>query len=99
MRSFINLYVLQNTIKMIQPRKMRWAGHVACMEQMLNAHYILVEKREGKRQLGRPRHRWDDNIRMDLRKIEWEVVDCIPLAQVTDKRRALMIAVMNLRVP
>jgi hypothetical protein len=58
---------------MIKSRRVRWTGHVARMGQMRNAYNILVEKCERKRYLGRPRRRWGDNIRMDLRKIEWEV--------------------------
>jgi hypothetical protein len=50
------------------------------MGAMRNAYNILVEKSEGKRPLGRPRHKWEYNIRMDLTEIVWEVVDCIHLA-------------------
>jgi hypothetical protein len=53
---------------MIKSRRMRCAGHVACMGEKRNAHKILVEKPEGKRLLGRPRRRWLDNIKMDLRQ-------------------------------
>jgi len=56
---------------------MRWVGHVACTGEMRNVYKILVGKSEGKRPLGRPRHRWEDNIRMDLREIRWEGVDWI----------------------
>jgi hypothetical protein len=56
-------------------------------------------KPEGKRPLGRPRHRWVDNIKMDLREVEWDVRDWIDLAQDRDRWRAYVIAVMNLRVP
>jgi hypothetical protein len=64
-----------------------------------NAYRILVEKLEEKRPLGRPRHRWEDNIRMDLREIEWGGMDWVDLAQDRDQRRALVNTVMNLQVP
>jgi hypothetical protein len=55
---------------MIKPRRMRWTGHVARMGPKRNAYRILVGKQEGKRPLGRSRHRWKDNIKMDLKDIE-----------------------------
>jgi hypothetical protein len=58
-----------------------------------------VGKPEGRMPLRRPRHRWDDNIRMDLREVGWGFVDWMELAQDRDKWRALVSAVMNLRVP
>jgi hypothetical protein len=61
-----------NIIRMIKSRRMRWAGHVARMGETRNAYRILVGKREGKRPLGRPRRRWVDNIKMDLREIGWD---------------------------
>jgi hypothetical protein len=64
-----------------------------------NAYRTLVEKPEGKRPLGRPRCRWLDNIKMDLREIGWSGVDWIARAQDRDQWRALVITVMNLRVP
>jgi hypothetical protein len=71
-----NLYSSPNIIiRMIMSRKMGWAGHVARMWEMRNAYTIVVGKPEGKRPLGRPRHRWEDNIEMDLREIGLEVVD------------------------
>jgi hypothetical protein len=60
---------------------------------------ILVGKPEGKRPLGRPRRRWVDNIKMNLREIGWHGVDWIELAQDRDQWRALVNTVMNLRVP
>jgi hypothetical protein len=59
----------------------------------------MVGKPEGKRPPGRPRHRWEDNIRMDLREIGWEGVDWIHMAQDNDQWRAVVNTVMNLRVP
>jgi hypothetical protein len=69
------------------------------MEEVRSAYNILVGKLEGRRPLGRPRRRWEDNIRMDLREIGLEDVDWIHLAQDTDRWRALVNTVMNLRVP
>jgi hypothetical protein len=64
-----------------------------------SAYRILVGNPEGKRPLGRPRRRWEDNIRMNLREIEWGGVDWIEMAQDTDQWNALVNKVMNLRVP
>jgi hypothetical protein len=64
-----------------------------------NANRILVGNPEGKRPLGRPRRRWMDNIKVDLREIEWDGGDWIDLAQDRDQWRALVNTVMNLRVP
>jgi len=77
--------------------RMRWAGHIARMEEMRNAYNILVGKSEGKRRLGRPRRRWEDNIRIVLMELGWEGVDWIHLAQDTDHWRALLNTVINLR--
>jgi hypothetical protein len=68
------------------------------MVEMINAYKIFVGKPEGKRPLGKPRHKCEDNIRMDLREVEWEGVDWIYLAQDRDQWRAVMNMVMNLRV-
>jgi hypothetical protein len=64
-----------------------------------NAYRILVGKPEGKRPLGRPSHRWVNNLKMDLRKIRWDGMDWIDLAQERERWRALVNMVMNLRVP
>jgi hypothetical protein len=69
------------------------------MGEKRNAYRILVGMPEGKRPLGRPRHRWEDNIRMDLGHIGWGGMDWIDLAQDRDQWRALLNMVMNLRVP
>jgi len=60
---------------------MVWAGHVARMEEMRNALKIVVGKSDWKKQLGRPRRSWGDNIKMDLREVIWEIVDRIHLAR------------------
>jgi hypothetical protein len=69
------------------------------MGEKRNACRILVGKPEGKRLLGRPRHRWVDNIKMDLREIGYDDMDWSDLAQDRDQWRALVNTVMNLRVP
>jgi hypothetical protein len=94
-----NLFSSPNTIRMIKSRRMRWAGHVARMGETRNAYRILVGKPEGKRPLGRPRCRWVDNIKMNLREMEWDDMDWIDLAQDKDQWRDLVNTVMNLRVP
>jgi hypothetical protein len=78
---------------------MRWAGHVALMGRKKNTRRILVGKPEGKRSLGRPRHRWVDNIKINLGEIGWVGMDWIDLAQDRDQWRALVNTVMNLLVP
>jgi hypothetical protein len=84
---------------MIKSRRMRWAGHVARMGEKRNAYRILVGKPKGKRPLGRPRRRWVDNIKMEVREIGWDDMDWIDLAQNRDWWRTLVNTVMNLRVP
>jgi hypothetical protein len=83
---------------MIKSRRIRWAGYVAKMGEKRNAYRILVGKPEGKKPLGRPRRRWENNIKMDLREIGWGGMDWIDLAQDRDQWRALVNTVMNLRV-
>jgi hypothetical protein len=85
-------------IRQIKSRRMRWAGHVARMGEGRNLYRVLVGKPGGRRPLGRPRRRWEDGIRMDLEEIGWGGVEWIHLAQDRDRWRALVNAVMNLRV-
>jgi hypothetical protein len=80
----------------MKSRRMRWAGHLARMEEM-TVYRISVGKPEGKRPLGRSRRSWVDNIKMDLRDTGWDDMDCIDLAQDRDQWRALVNTVMNLR--
>jgi hypothetical protein len=68
-------------------------------EERRNAYRRLMGKPEGKRPLGRPRRRWVDNIKMDIRVIRWDGMDWIDVAQDTDQWRALVNMVMNVRVP
>jgi hypothetical protein len=84
---------------MMKSRIMGWAGHVAQMGGKRTAYRILVGKPEEKRPLGRPRCRWVDNIKLDLREIGWDGMDWIVLVQVRDQWRALVNMVKNLRVP
>jgi hypothetical protein len=86
-----------NIIWVIKSRRMRWAGHVARMGEKRGAYRILVERPEGRRPLGRPRRRWEDNIKMDLQEVGWGM-DWIDLALDRDRWRAVVNAVMNLRV-
>jgi hypothetical protein len=83
---------------MIKSRKMRLAGHIARIGEKRNAYKILVGKPGGKRPLGRPKRRWEDNIKIDHREIGWGGMDWIDLAQNRDQWRALVNTVMNLRV-
>jgi hypothetical protein len=94
-----NLYSSSSIIRIIKSRRMRWAGHVARMEEKRNVYRLLVGKPEGRRPLGRPRRRWIDNIKLDLLEIGLNVMDCISLAQDRYRWRALVSSVMNLRVP
>jgi hypothetical protein len=93
-----NLYSSPDIIRQVKSRRMRWAGHVARVGEERKVYKVLVGKLEGKRPLGRPRRRWEDGIRMDLREIGLGCVDWIRLAQDRDRWRAVVSAVMNLRV-
>jgi hypothetical protein len=94
-----DLYSSPSIIRIIESRRMRWAVHVARMGEKINAYRLLLGKPEGKKPLGRPRRRWVDYIKMVLLDIGCGGVDWIGLAQDRDKWRALVNAVMNLRVP
>jgi hypothetical protein len=78
---------------------MRWAAHLAQVGEKRNAYRLLVRKPEGRTPLGRPRHGWLNNIRMDLVEVGWGDVDWIAVAQDRYRRRALVSSVLNLRVP
>jgi hypothetical protein len=94
-----DLYSSPSIVRVIKARRMRWAGHVACMGEVRGAYNILVGRPEGRRPLRRPRRRWEDNIKMDLRETGFGDVDWIHWAQDRDSWRAIMNTVMNLRVP
>jgi hypothetical protein len=93
-----NLFSSPDIIMQVKSRRMRWAGHVARMGEERKVYKVLVGKPEGNRRLGRPRRRWEDRIRMDLREIGLVVLDWIRVAQDRDRWRAVVSAVMNLRV-
>jgi hypothetical protein len=76
-----SLYSSPNIVRVIKSRRMRWVGHVARMGRGRGVYGILMGKHEGKRPLGRPRHRWEDNIRINLREIVIDGVNWIRLAQ------------------
>jgi hypothetical protein len=65
------VYFSPNNIRVIKSRKLRWAGHVAGIGERKSAHRLLMGKNEGKRPHGRPRPRWEDNIRIDLQEVGW----------------------------
>jgi len=94
-----DLYLSPNIVRVIKSRRMRWAGHVARMGERRVVYRVLVRKPEGKRPLGRPRLKWEDNIKMDLQEVGCWNKDWIFLAQDRDRWRALVNAVMNFRVP
>jgi len=94
-----DLYSLLNIMRVVKSRRMRWAGHVARMGEGRGVYRVVVGKPEGKRPLGRARRRWEDNIKMDLQEVGWSCEDWMELAQDRDRWRALVCAVMNLRVP
>ncbi|KAJ4444093.1 hypothetical protein ANN_05882 [Periplaneta americana] len=93
------LYSSPDIIRNIKSRRLRWAGHVARMGESRNANRVLVGRPEGKIPLGRPRRRWEDNIKMDLREVGYDGRDWINLAQDRDQWRAYVRTAMNLRVP
>ena len=93
-----DIYSLPNIVRVVKSRRIRWAGHVAHMGEGRGVHRVIVRKPERKRPLGRPRRRWEDNIRMNLREVGGGG-DWMELAQDRDRWRALVNKVMNFRVP
>ena len=84
---------------MIKSRILKWVGHIARMEEDMSAFKMLTGKPTGKRPLGRPRRRWEDNIRMDLEEIGINAGNWVDSTQDRDYWRALVNAALNLRVP
>jgi len=94
-----DLYSLPNIVRVVKSRRIRWAGHVARMGQGRGMHRVLLGKPEGKRPLGRPRRRWEDNIKMELQEVGRGWGDWMELVQDRDRWRALVSTVMNFWVP
>jgi len=80
-----NQYSSPNIVRVIKTRRMRWEGHVARMGERRGVYRVLVGKHEGKRPLGRPRRRWEDNIKMDLQEVGCGGMDWMELAQDRDR--------------
>jgi hypothetical protein len=85
-------------VRVVKSRRMRWAGHVARMGEDRGVYRVMVGKHEGKSPLGRPRRRWDDNIKMDLQEVGGGRGDWMGLAEDRDRWRALVGTVRNFRV-
>jgi hypothetical protein len=91
-----DLYSSPSIIRIMRSRRMRWAGHAARMGEKRNVYRLLVGKPEEKRPLGRPKHRWVDNIAMDLGEVGCGDVDWIGLAKDRNRWRTLVNSVLNL---
>jgi len=94
-----DLYSSPKIVRVIKSRRMRWAEHVARIDEEKGVYRVLVGKPEGKRPLGKTRNRWVDNIRTGLQEVGCGYMDWIGVAQDRDRWRTLVSAVMNLRVP
>jgi len=94
-----DLYSLPSIVRVIKSSRMRWTGHVARMGERRGVYGVLVGKPEGKIPLGRSRRRWEDDIKMDLKEVGCGGMDWIELVLDKGRWRAVVTAVMNLRVP
>jgi hypothetical protein len=94
-----DLYSSPNMVRVVKLRQMRWAGRVARMGEERGVHRVLLGKPEGKRPLGRPRHRLENNIKIDLQKVGGGHGEWMELAQDRDRWRALVGMVRDFRVP
>jgi hypothetical protein len=94
-----NLYSSPNIVRVIKSRRMRWAEHVAHMGEGRGVYRVLVGRHEVKRPLGRPRRRWENNIKLDFREIKIYGANWIGLAQDRVQWRAFVNTIVNLRIP
>jgi hypothetical protein len=94
-----DLYPLPNIVRVVKSRRMRWSGNVARMEEERSVHRVMVGKPEGKRPLGRPRRRWEDNIKMDLQDVWGGRGVWMAVGQDRGRRRAPVSTVRDIRVP
>ena len=94
-----DLYSSPIIVQAIKLRRMRWVGRVALMGESRGLYRVLVGKPEGKKPLGRPRHSWENNIKMDLQEVGCEGMDWLDLAEDRNRWRTLVNGVMNLQVP
>jgi hypothetical protein len=95
---FNDLYSSPHTVQVIKSRRMKWAEHIAHTGERRDVYRVLVGKHEGKRPLGRPSCRWEDNIKLHLQEVGCGDRDWIKLTQDRDRWQALVNVVMNLRV-
>ena len=93
------MYRSPNIVRVIKSRRLRWAGHVASMEEGRSAFKILTGTPTGKRPLGRPRRRWENNIRMDPEEISINAGNWVDSAQDRNYWRALVDVALNLQIP
>jgi hypothetical protein len=93
------LYFSPTIIGVIKSRRLGLAGHVPCMGVRRGTYGVLVGQPEGRRPLGGPRHRWENNIKMNCREVVKGGMDWIDLAQDRGRWQALVNAIMNLQVP
>jgi len=94
-----DLYSSPNIISVIKTRRIRWVGHALCMGESRVVYGVLVGKPQGKKPLGRPRHRWEVNIKIDLQGVKCEYMGWISGAWEGDRWQSLGNTVKNIRVP
>jgi hypothetical protein len=94
-----SLYSSPNIVRVIKSRSMKWAGHVARMGEGRGVYRVLIGRSESKTPLGRPRRRWEDNIKLDLREIGIDGANWIQLSQDRIQWQVFVNTVMNLRTP
>jgi hypothetical protein len=95
----LSFYSMPNIIRMIISRRMRWAGHRVHMEKIMNVYTILFGKPEWKRPFGKPRHRWEENIKIDLLEIWFAAVDQTYMARDTGLWWTLLNMIINPFIP